>query len=414
MSRLYEVARGALLLGAAGAVLASCDDNGAAVLGPAPADNLFASYVAIGNSITAGYQSGGINDSTQQQSFALLLARQMHTRYAYPALAMPGCPPPINNTLAGTRVTPTGQPPSTATTCVLRTPASATAVLNNVAVPGFATADPTQTGTNAPSRNTLAQLFLGGKSMIAKALDAQPTFATVWIGNNDILQPALGGFPAGATPLATFTANYSAMINDLIAGAPALKGVLIGVVQVSGVPLLFQAGVIDASPAVRGAASQVAGRPVGLDPITCAGTGAGALVNFQYLAAIRSRPPGLPGTVYCQKIFGGGANDPGDNGILDVTEQAGVTGLINSYNAYIEAKADSIGFAYYDPNVAFATLKQSGAIPPFPNLASTTATFGQYISLDGVHPAAAAHKLLANELIDVINAKYGTHLIAAP
>jgi len=56
-----------------------------------------ASYVALGNSITAGYQSGGINDSTQRQSYALLLARQMGTRYAYPALTMPGCAPPINN-----------------------------------------------------------------------------------------------------------------------------------------------------------------------------------------------------------------------------------------------------------------------------------------------------------------------------
>ena len=34
--------------------------------------------------IKAGYQSGGINDSTQKQSYAVLLAKQMHTRFAYP------------------------------------------------------------------------------------------------------------------------------------------------------------------------------------------------------------------------------------------------------------------------------------------------------------------------------------------
>jgi lysophospholipase L1-like esterase len=183
---------------------------------------------------------------------------------------------------------------------------------------------------------------------------------------------------------------------------------LIGVVQVSMAPLEFQAGLL-ANTAVKAAASQVAGRPVSLDPVTCAGANAGALVNFQYLVAIRSRPAVLPGTVYCQKILGGGTQDPGDAGILDITEQATVAGIINGYNAYIKAKADSIGFAYYDPNVLLTALRADGSIPPFPNLASP-APFGQYVSLDGVHPAAAAHVRIANDLVDVINAKYGTSL----
>jgi len=39
-----------------------------------PVDPLFDRYVSMGNSITAGFQSGGINDSTQLQSYAVLLA----------------------------------------------------------------------------------------------------------------------------------------------------------------------------------------------------------------------------------------------------------------------------------------------------------------------------------------------------
>src|SRR5438094_453648 len=35
---------------------------------------MFQRYVAMGNSITAGFQSGGINDSTQQQSYVGLVA----------------------------------------------------------------------------------------------------------------------------------------------------------------------------------------------------------------------------------------------------------------------------------------------------------------------------------------------------
>ncbi len=406
MSRTHTVARGALLVGTvAGSLAAFAACNGDTTLsGPFANSQIFQSYVALGNSITAGYQSGGINDSTQKLSYAVLLAKSMHTRFAYPSLVNPGCPPPVSNLLTGARVG-TG---STAATCLLRSPASVTATINNVAVPGIATADPTM--PVGPNANALVELFLGGETMVQKALDNSPTFATVWVGNNDILAPALSGFPAGATAITTFTANYSKMIDQLVAGAPGIKGVLIGVVQVAGAPLLFQAGVL-ASPAAAAAAAQVAGRPVTLDPLTCAGANAAALVNFQYLVAIKARP-GAPagGTVYCQKVLGGGAADPGDNGILDITEQATVGATINSYNAFIKAKADAIGFAYYDPNVLLAAQRASGAIPAFPNLASTTAPFGQLFSFDGVHPSAAAHILIANELVSTINAKYGTSL----
>ena len=85
-----------------------------------------------------------------------------------------------------------------------------------------------------------------------------------------------------------------------------------------------------------------------------------------------------------------------------------MTDTVTAYNALIAAEADTLGFAYYDPNPALVALKTSGAVPIFPNLAAPTAPFGTYFSLDGVHPAAAAHVLLANAIIDAVNAKYGT------
>ena len=413
MSRTHTVVRGALLLGAI-AAFAACSSNDT-IFGLTPVNPIFTSYVALGNSITAGYQSGGINDSTQKQSYALLLAKQMNTRFAYPSLKMPGCPPPVNNLLTQSRVTLAGQPASTSTTCAYRDTNSVKLTLNNVAVPGIASADPTAVGgTAANANNALVELILGGKTMVQKALDAQPTFASVWVGNNDILGPATSGLPSSATAVNTFSANYATMMNQLVAGAPLLKGVLVGVVQVAQVPLLFQAGVLT-NPAVAAAAAQVAGRPVVLDPTTCAGNNAGALVAFPYLVAIRNRPAAQPGTVFCQPVAGGGVNDPGDNGILDLTEQAFVSARITAYNAYIKAKADSLGFAYYDPNPTLAALKADPTkVPPFPNLASTTAPFGQYFSLDGVHPSALAHMVIANGIMTAINAKYATTLVLLP
>ena len=65
MYRLTNLARVALL----GAVVttAACQSENLAIA-PTANNDLFKSYVAIGNSITAGYQSGGINDSTQRRS----------------------------------------------------------------------------------------------------------------------------------------------------------------------------------------------------------------------------------------------------------------------------------------------------------------------------------------------------------
>jgi lysophospholipase L1-like esterase len=389
--------------------VAACD-NKHDVLGPNPpiGGEIFRSYVALGNSITAGFQSNGINDSTQRQSYALLLARAMGTRYAYASLAMPGCTPPIANTQNGALVG--GAPPGT---CALRAASSVTDVLNNVAVPGARVLDPTS--RTAPASNALTTFILGGKTQVEKALEANPTFATIWIGNNDVLVAGLSGIlvPTPAlgqngiiSTLAQFQTSYDAMMAQLIDKAPGIKGVLIGVAQVGNLPSLSSGGLIASSPAIQAGISAVAGTPVTVLP-NC--TGSTSLVNVpSLLGAIRAKTH--PAVISCAPGFPGIPAPAGDIFILDATEQATLSGVISSYNAYIKGKADAIGFAFYDPNVLFAAKRASGEIPPFPNFASATATFGTLISLDGVHPSAAAHILIANEIIAVINGKYGTSL----
>jgi lysophospholipase L1-like esterase len=93
--------------------------------------------------------------------------------------------------------------------------------------------------------------------------------------------------------------------------------------------------------------------------------------------------------------------------VLDAAEQAAVTDTVNAYNALIAAEADSLGFAYFDPNPELVALKTNNEVLPFPNLLEPTAAFGDFFSLDGIHPAAAAHVRIANDIIDVVNAKYG-------
>src|SRR5213596_3422064 len=110
----------AAVLGLVLAAAACNDDQLNRPFGNIPVDPLFARYVSMGNSITAGFQSGGINDSTQQQSYAVLLAQAMRSPFFVPSLTKPGCPPPFTNVFTGARVTPPGYPTSTATSCYLR------------------------------------------------------------------------------------------------------------------------------------------------------------------------------------------------------------------------------------------------------------------------------------------------------
>ncbi|HEX2781501.1 MAG TPA: SGNH/GDSL hydrolase family protein [Gemmatimonadaceae bacterium] len=413
----HKLRAGTVALAGLALALAACTDDSVDVLAPktTPVNPIFASYVALGNSITAGYQSSGINDSTQRRSYAFLLAQQMKTQFNYPALAGFGCAPPIANFQSQIRV----GGGTSGSACSLRDPASANAVLNNVAVPGAASVD--LMSTSSPYSNILTSLFLGGKPQVIKALDAEPTFATVWMGNNDVLDAAAKGVTVsstgtsapeiavktalstpGVTPVNTFIANYSLGINTLVKARPNVKGVLIGVVNVTAIPLLFKAQTLF-NAQFKAAFDQYAGGTVTVDA-SCA-TDATTLLSFAIVSAMRAGS--LPRTVTCTKTAG---QPVGDFFMLDATEQTSFNTTITGYNNYIKAKADSIGFAYLDPNVLLAQLKTSGDIPSVPNLGSATAPYGAYISLDGVHPSTLAHRAFANAMITTINAKYGTNL----
>jgi lysophospholipase L1-like esterase len=369
-------------------------------------NELFRSYVAIGNSITAGWQSDGIYDGTQQQSYARLLAGQMGTQYHYASLAAPGCQPPVVDFVKQTRLG--GFP---AGFCALRATTSVTDVLNNVAVPDARVLDPTSASTVAS--NALTTFILGGKTQVQRALDARPTFVSIWIGNNDVLVAGYTGLltPAtmgGATSpgivstQAQFQTSYDLMIKQLTDSMPGLKGVLIGVAQVPSIPLMsLGSDVYNARAAFA---------PIVVNP-NCQGST--ALVTLPRLLAL-IKAGGENPQISCVK--GVDATDPkvGELYVLDAQERVTLTAAIDAYNAYIKSKADALGWAYWDPNVPLQAVKGTALSRTIPDLTSATNPFGTAFSLDGVHPSLVGHTIVANGLIAAINAKFGTTLAALP
>src|SRR5687768_13204166 len=126
----------------------------------APTSPIFARYVALGNSITAGFQSGGISDATQRTSYPALIAKQARARYTYASLGA-GCPAPITDLLDAMSTGTIG-----GTCAVAGTPGRK--LLNNVAVPGADSFDPLAV---TPSPDALTSLILDGKNQVEKALE---------------------------------------------------------------------------------------------------------------------------------------------------------------------------------------------------------------------------------------------------
>jgi len=395
-----------------------------------PVDPLFARYVSMGNSITAGFQSAGINDSTQQQSYAVLLARAMHSPFYSPLMNKPGCPPPFTNVFTQTRLTPPGYPPSTATSCYLRKiPSDPPPFISNTAVPGAEVEDIFNNLDTASNANTLTQFFLGGLTQTQMLERAHPTFVSVWIGNNDVLGAATNSANAGdstrITSLTNFQARYTALVDSVSAAGP-LGAVLIGVANVTRIPFFSRGTTYYAIKAglVPGAAFP----PNFVVAVNCAPPrGDSVLVPFPY---------GLP------KIDSAAGNPAGtytlDCAVPQVVvpqELVRLVTAVTGYNTAISAAATAHGWAYLDPNPVFDSVALAGAIPAFPfarnaagginPCAGTPATvtpprpatpppFGLLFSCDGVHPTAATHRLIAQHLRDAINAAYTTSIPPIP
>jgi len=380
---------------------------------------MFQRYVAMGNSITAGFQSGGINDSTQRRSYAVLVAGVMRgDRFYYPSLTNPGCPPPYTNVFTQTRIIGDG------TTCFFRNPALPPYV-SNVAVPGAEALDLLQNGPGAGTNsNALTQLFLGGRTQIQAMMAAQPTFVSVWAGNNDVLGAATsstnGGDSTLITPAATVQTEYT-QIADAVEGTGA-GALLIGVANVTALPFFSQGatywaiknGLVPGAsfPATFTVSNNCAPIATGIP----GARGDSVLVPFPYGGALlgaASPPFNQARNLDCADTVAA---------IVVPAELRKLVGAVLAYNAADSTIASQRGWAWLNPNPTLDSLR---AIPtqvaPFPAFTTggaptpcANSPFGLAFSCDGVHPSSATHVIIARHVVQAINATYGSAIPAIP
>jgi len=385
---------------AAGLVLAAVGcSNDDLITPPVPqyqGGAMFQRYVSMGNSITAGFQSGGINDSTQQQSYVALVAGKMGSPFYYPSLNPPGCPPPFTNIFTGARVLG-----GTSTTCALRNP-NIPPFLTNVAVPGAEVIDGLENfpapGTNS---NLLTLLMLGARTQTQAMMDARPTFVSVWLGNNDLLGAAEAGDTTLATDTAAFRTEYAQVLDSIDATGASAVLIAVGLGHLANNVVLpfFSRGTtwygLWASGAFAPAPFTVAAN--------CAPPrGDTVIVSFPYgFGLLATAQTGTPTTLDCTAAP-----------VIEPPEVAFFARLQLEYNGIIQALAAAHGWAFTDS--VNTTLDSLAGVPnqfaPFPNTAAACSgsPFGLAFSCDGIHPNQGTHLLIARKLIRAINAKYGS------
>ncbi len=411
-------------LAALALAVTSCINGDEPVIVEPVGGTLFDRYVSLGNSITAGFQSGGINVELQREAYPVLLAEKANAEFGIPALAMPGCPPPFVAPLSTTR--------TSTTECNYRS-FDAPELVQNLAVPGAAVADLGDTYGTASALNTF---ILGGRTQLSAMQEADPTLVSVWIGNNDALSAALTGDTSALTPLATFQSEFDGIVAAINA-TDAQDAILIGVVNA-----------MTAAPALQPGAyfwALAQSPPPGLPTINvaanCAPFDGGGNPNpnsarlISFIGVSNAIAAGEdPVNIDCVNgVQIGGAYVPGF--LVDETEQAVMAARVTAFNAYIEQQADDNGWIYIDPNASLvapalsdpdlirkcqtlATATDAASFsaavaascPVDLDPATTETFFGSYIFFDGVHPSAAAHVVLANTIAEAINAAHGISL----
>jgi len=353
----------------------------------------FSRFVALGDSLGAGFVSGGLVRGAQEDSVPALLALQATgQQIEQPLVSNPGIPgllqlqslsPLVINAIPGN-----GQPINL----------SYQGLYQNLSVPGFNVGDALRTRTGNP----LIDLILRGLgTQLELALAQQPTFAMVWLGNNDVLGAATAGRVIEGvtlTPVGQFEADYRAVVGALKGAGADL--VLATVPDVTAIPYVTTIPPVLVNPATNEPVT------IGGNLVPLLGPNGPLSLNDRVLlpaSAALAQGIGIPAAA-------GGTGQPlPDSLVLSAAEIDTIRTRLNAFNGIIRDVANSTDSALVDINAVL--LQGAGAGFDFGGI-SFTSDFvtGGLISLDGVHPTPLGYAIATNAFIDAINQHYGANI----
>lgn len=460
----------------------------------------FTNYVALGNSLTAGYADGALYITGQENSYPNILAQQFAEVQDTDDFDQPLMADNVGGVLAGgaqilpnRRVLAVGSDGNPAPIVYDGTPTTdITDVLsgsfNNMGVPGaksfhlLAPGYGNIGGVSAGTSNPYFVRFASSPeaSVLEDALAQDPTFFSLWIGNNDVLAYATSGGtgedqtgnldpstygPNDITDPNVFASVYSQMVTALT--GTGADGILINIPDVTSLPYFTtvpnNALVLDAETAANltGFFQAVAGifaqgaiqqgvpaeqaqalaaqyaitfeegpnrflidvpasqtNPLGFRQMTeeellvltidqvALAQGYGSVVLtpevMQVLGLLQQG--GQPSQEQAQLVLDA-VSGIDDEDALDISELTNIEAATDAYNTTIRGLAQANQLAFFDARAKLNQAANEG-IPYDAGVVTSTYVTGGAFSLDGVHPTPRGHAIIANGVIEEINAAF--------
>lgn len=419
--------------------------------------------VFLGNSLTAGYQSGGLVEDLQANSFPALIYKQLGRSAQQPLVADPGISstPGVGVfTFVNGQIVPRGTYTDPA---ALLKNATLSRPYDNLGIPGarlthLINAYDAATGGGNPFFNiVLRNPNFGNTTPVQQAWLLAPTLVVLWIGNNDVLGAALaGGDLSRITPIAEFQADYTKLLQEIATIRDGKVGiVLANIPNVTDIPyvnlldnLIYRDVPVPGVGLVKlPVVFDATFRPVDFNPdpgaelylplLTTEGIMGGQAspvkhILLPFLSQYRATGLGVPDSAaIANLLIGAGYPAPVAAGLaqqavqgmiaagltpsgvpipgsLTITadEDAGLLAAVTGFNQVIAGIANAKKIPLVDMNAVLNQLNTVG-VDGYTGKFVFFDPANTAFSLDGVHPNNGGYAIIANLFIDKINQVLG-------
>lgn len=381
-------------------------------------------YLAVGNSLTAGYMDGSLYREGQENSFPALLNMQFALTLDYRnAFKQPllnghnGYPAPKfvlqvrqgycdNNYTLKTIPFPGALDSADASLNI-----ADNGPYNNFGIPGIRCVDFLTVGYGA--QNPYARRFFSTPAAVRpidEAMKTQPTFFTLWVGSNDVLGYATNGGEGSPIPISDiveFTIAYDSIITNLT--KYNAKGVVMNIPAILSAPF-FTTIPPKGLTLTKYSADTLNDRYNGTGMRFHEGGSYFVIEDTSEAIKMRQIKEGelvlLSLPMDSVRCAGWGTSRPiPARFILTKNEIDKIKNALTLFNNVIAEKAAEHSLPLADMYSFMQTLEGGIKFNGVNN--STTYVSGNAISLDGIHPTPRGYALIANKIITVINEQYG-------
>lgn len=394
------------------AALLACEGSSSSVAAPR-GSSAIERAVIVGGAIAAGMQSGGLVAESQAVAWPSLLGAQAGVSIRAPAVRSPGCPAPLVAPLLLGRRLSGGSADVRDTTCA-GAATDATPPADNMAIAGataWAALHLTPKAiASAPSSYDVYErqrypLVLGNtQSQVTAMLVKAPRFVAVELGLAEVARAAVSGHVAAAASYADTTAwtfvpaAVFRPVFDQIADSVAKSA---AAVAIASVPRVTRLPAFQAATNLWNARAELAGFGIHVSANCSASPNVVHVAGVVPRLARRAVTTGAAQPLSCADVPG--AADE----VLTPAAAAQLDAAVDAINQHMSATATQRGWAFVSLDSLYAEMSTAAGVYQATRQLRCAEPFGQYLSLDGIHPAARGQQRIADAVAAALNARYG-------